>query len=366
MELERVRLAQDLEAQATQYQTDSMFADPADMPTKVERDGKGRPYVVPPSGGKRKAYARCTTFVGCLEDQYNVHLWQQRMTAIGLADRPDLLLSVSAHRDDRDELNDLVERAREAAKANTGATTGTALHKLCELHDLGENVRPTAAYADDLKAYIDATSIFEMVSVEEFCVYDPYQIGGTPDRVIKFMGRYYIADVKTGTIDFGQLKFAMQFAVYSRSTPYDYRRNPKEGIAISGADSLQLRGSWPGEIDQSRALLIHLPQGEGTCSIYWVDIAAGWDAVQIAAAVRAWRNRKNLITPFDLAAARTAARIVEAETVEELYKIYDEFVASGRDGSMILDECKLRKMHLQRKARHKRELVEMKKTGKPV
>src|SRR5689334_2925212 len=73
----------------------SDFTTPA---PQVPRDRWQRPLVVPPKGGKPVAYTRCTTFVGCLEDTFNLSRWQQRMVALGLNDRPDLLLAVAAHR----------------------------------------------------------------------------------------------------------------------------------------------------------------------------------------------------------------------------------------------------------------------------
>lgn len=319
------------------------FDDPAPTRVIVQRDNKDRPRIFPLDGGKRKSYARCTTFVGCLEDQYTVHLWQMRMTAIGLADRPDLLLSVAANRDDRKELNTIVERAREAAKANTGSTTGTALHTLAEHHDLGRIVKVPPGFAPDIEAYKVATAMFEMVSIEQFCVLDQWGgVGGTPDRVIKFNGRYYIGDIKTGTIDFGMLKFAMQFATYGHSVPYDFRAAALLGDTATREEAVKLRKEWPGVIDQQRALLIHLPQGQGRCDIYWVDISLGWDAVRIAAAVRAWRNRKDFLTPFNVASEYAKADIEQATHSDDVRRIYLAYVDAGHDPVLILDACRNR------------------------
>src|SRR5215831_14489249 len=100
------------------------------IPPAIRRDRWLRPLVVPPGGGKPVPYTRCTTYVSALEDTYNLSRWQQRMVAIGLAERQDLLLAVAAHRDDKAHLNELCEKALEAAKGSAPATTGTALHKL--------------------------------------------------------------------------------------------------------------------------------------------------------------------------------------------------------------------------------------------
>lgn len=326
-----------------------LFDSPEPTRDEVPRDGKGRPLVWLPDGTKQTGYTRCTTFVGCLEDQYAVHLWQQRMVAIGLAERPDLLVSVAAHRNDREQLNELVEAAREAAKANAAARTGTALHSLVEQHDRGERVLCPPAYRPDLAAYIAATADLEPVHIEQFCVNDNLRVGGTPDRLVKYRvdGKHYIADVKTGSIDFGHLKFSMQFAMYANSEPYNHHAAEKG-----------LRFGWPDDLDTNKAILIHLPQGEGRCDLYWVNIASGWDAVQIARAVRAWRNKKNLVVPFSEGGPPTMVQSalknggVDAGTMRMLIRtalhpdsvrqLYLDARNAGYDVASMVDECKRR------------------------
>jgi hypothetical protein len=323
---------------------------------ELPRDGKGRPLVWLPDGSKQVGYSRCTSFIACLEDQYAVHLWQQRMVAIGLAERPDLLVSVAAYRDDRERLNTLVDQAREAAKANAAARTGTALHSLVEQYDRGESPLVPPAYRADVDAYRHATADLDSVHIEQFCVEDALRIGGTPDRVVRYHvdGKHYIADVKTGSIDYGHLKFSMQFAVYANSHPYD---------PFGGATGH--RWDWPEDLDRQRAILIHLPQGQGTCDLYWVNIAAGWQAVHIARAVRAWRNRKGLMVPFtghseppamnettvkdggiDVGTIRML--ITTAHTADGVRQLYRYARKVGIDVELIVDECTQRVRELER------------------
>ena len=250
---------------------------------QVPRDRWQRPLVIPRDGGKPVAYTRCTTYVGCLEDTYNLARWQQRMVALGLASRPDLLLAVSAHRDDKTQLNRICSDAQEAAAAHAAATTGTALHALTDRLDRGLplGVIPEA-YQADLAAYEKETAELAPVEIEAFTVLDTLQIGGTPDRVVEFRGSRYIADVKTGSIQYGIGKIAMQLAVYSRSSLYDPATAERTGLGV----------------DQNNAIVIHLPAGEGRCELHWVNIAAGWEAVQLATKVRTWRARSGLSIPF--------------------------------------------------------------------
>lgn len=320
------------------------FDSPEPTAAAIPRDGKKRPLVLLPDGSKQTAYTRATTYIACLEDQYAVHLWQQRMVAVGLADRPDLLVSVAANRNNRTELNSIVDAAREAAKANAAARTGTALHQLADQWDRGERPLIPPAYQADMDAYREATKGFQHVHIEQFCVQDKLKVGGTPDRVVGHDGAYYIADIKTGSIEYSHLTFAMQFALYANSVPYYH--------------TTQTRGSWPDGLSTTKAILIHLPQGEGTADLYWVDIAAGWDAVTIATAVRAWRNRKGLVVPFSEGGPpttrqhvlrygnpdmNTLRQLIRTErTADSVRQFYRDAVAAGIDGASILDECRRR------------------------
>lgn len=261
----------------------------ATVTPEIDRDRYGRPLIVPPGGGKKVAYRRCTTFVGCLEDTYNLSRWQQRNVALGLADRPDLLLGVAAHRDDKDRLNQLCEDAAEAAKSSAAATTGTAVHALTEIVDRGLAlpVIPDGAAAD-LDAYRRATAGIEWLHIEQGVVVDELQVHGTPDRIGRLPdGRVVVLDLKTGSVDYGIAKIAMQLAVYSRGTVYDH---------TTGTRGPHL----PDLVDQTTAVVIHLPAGSGTCRLLEVDLAAGWEGVQVARQVWAWRGRKGLSKPLDL------------------------------------------------------------------
>lgn len=259
-------------------------------PPAVDRDRWGRPYVVPPNGGKRVAYTRCTTFIDVLEDKFNLQKWMQRMVALGLASRPDLLLSVSAHREDKKQLDKICEDAREAAAASASATTGTALHALTELIDRGQDLPPglPANVMASLDAYVEATKDLSATHIEQFCVLDALKVAGTPDRVVAYKGQRYIADLKTGSIEWGVLKIAMQLAVYARCSTYDIATGER---GIHGADL-------------TKGLIIHLPAVEdpkdAVCTLYWVDLVEGWNAVLLARQVRDKRSLKfaDLATPF--------------------------------------------------------------------
>lgn len=264
------------------------FATPS---VEIARDRFGRPMVVPPEGGKPVPYTRCTTFIDCLEDKYNLQQWEKRMVALGLAARPALVLAINAHRDDKDALNGICADAKEAAAASSAATTGTAVHALTELVDRGQPL-PEGLPANILamlQAYTKATAELKATHIEQFCVLDTLKVGGTPDRVVTYKRKRYIADLKTGSIEFGALKIAMQLAVYSRSKTYD--------IATG------VRGMHNAEVD--KGLIIHLPVVEdpkdAVCTLLWVDLLEGWNGVLLARQIRDKRKLKlrDLATPFE-------------------------------------------------------------------
>jgi PD-(D/E)XK nuclease superfamily protein len=312
--------------------------------TEIDRDRFGRPLVIPPGGGKPVPYTRCTTFVGATEDTWNLSRWQQRNVALGLAERPDLILAVSNSRDDKKALNKICEDAAEAAKAHAKATIGTALHGLTERMDRGDDVGVVPAeYLADLAAYQAATARLEMVEIEKFMVLDAWKIAGTPDRIVRVDGKLRIFDLKTGSIELGIGKIASQLAVYSRAMHY----NPDTGErTYSGVET-----DW--------GIIAHLPAGEGRCELHRVDLMKGWRGVQLSKHVRDWRARKfvDFVTAYDGAtrdpgddATResVADRIQAAATVEQLNAIYDANPSGWTDEYTQL--AKARKAELQTSA----------------
>lgn len=264
----------------------------------ITRDRWGRPLVTPTSGGRPAAYTRCTTFVGAIEDTWNLGKWQQRMVAAGLSVRRDLHLKASslgpqpsklddqAHNRWKSEMDDVCEAAIEAAQGSAAATTGTALHTFTERLDRGqldprrdENQIPEQ-YRGHIKAYADATSAFEAVHIETFTVQDDLRIGGTPDRIMRVVGEtgLFIGDLKTGSIDFGTAKIAMQLAVYAHSDLYTPGNPTRTKVR---------------DLRTDRGVIIHLDALTGQCTTHWIDLDDAWTiGVPLCQQVREWRKRK--------------------------------------------------------------------------
>lgn len=267
-----------------------MTTTPEFVNTEIPRDRWGRPMIMQPGSKKRVGYRRTTTFVDVLENQKGLQDWAMRCVAYGLSQRPDLVLgaasvdpklALSGSHPDKKKLNDLAGQAKEFARGSAAATTGTALHALTERIDKGQplGIIPTE-YQADIDAYRQATKNIQWQGIESFRVYDRWQVAGTADRIGRDpKGRLRIYDIKTGSIDYPH-KMAMQLAMYARSLPYDI--------------ATDTRGEFNQELDQARAVIIHLPAGEGRCDLYEIDIASGWGACLVAKQVWDWRGIKDL------------------------------------------------------------------------
>lgn len=260
------------------------------VPPQIERDHWGRPLVIPPGGGRPVPYTRCTTYVGCVEDMFKIGQWQQRHVARGVALHDDLIAAIrDTDPENKDGLDALVDEAKTRSGAGDAARLGSYMHSVTEAADRGQDPGAVelpwlstgpadpSAYIADLAAYLEATEPFKALAIEQFTVQDPLKVGGTPDRVVRYNGKRYIADLKTGSIEWGTLKIAAQLAMYARSRPYD----------VATGNRLDPHGA---ELDQG--IIIHLPVGSATCRLYWVDLLAGWQAVLTARDVRACRQNR--------------------------------------------------------------------------
>ncbi len=285
----------------------------------IARDRYGRPLIIPPDGGKPTAYTRTTTFIDCLEDTYHLSKWRQRKVAEGLVAQPDLLEQV-ASASNKGELDAICEAAAAAAGAGDAARTGTELHSLTEASDRGElyTDRIPAQHMPDVISYQRATTALEHLHIEQLMVCDALKVAGTPDRISLLRsrdGKKRIADIKTGSLDYGLAKIEMQLALYAHSALYD----PGTG-----------QRSWIEDLDQEQAIVIHLPAGKADARLYYVDIAAGWDGVVLAEQVRAWRRRRHVLVDVELAAKpNLQQRIAAAASADDLTAIWMDAYAAG-------------------------------------
>lgn len=252
---------------------------------EIPRDRWGRPLITPIDGGKPIPYTRVSTLAKALDDKEGLTQWKCRMTAVGLAKRPDLIGLAAASDPDSDTdkktLADVVDQAMQAASAGRAANVGTTLHRLTEHVDAGtlpEHV--PAELWPDLEAYEQAMQGIGIEASELFIVCDELQAAGSFDRLLTLPGiGLAIGDLKTGQ---HEPKYptatTVQIAIYSRGWLY----HPEEGRIARLADL---------GVSQAVGLLIHLPSGKGKCNLYTLDLHHGWALAETAVAVRnAYRN----------------------------------------------------------------------------
>lgn len=243
----------------------------------IPRDRWSRPLIEPEGGGKAVPYTRVSTLSKALDEKTALMKWKQRQTVIGLAARPDLISVAQSVRGDDRKLDEIVETAMVAAESERAANLGTALHALSEQVDEGADISTLPEFArEDMAAYRAAMAPLEVLAMERFIVCDELQAAGTFDRLVRLPdGRVMIADLKTGRHEPKYPQGAtQQIAIYSRGHLYDPVKGRVGHLPTLG-------------IDQEVGLLVHLPAGTGTCTIYTLDLRVGWDLARVSVAVRA-------------------------------------------------------------------------------
>lgn len=268
------------------------------------RDKRGRPRIVlrerKPRGGLIvRSYTRSSGFGKVLEDLQRLMDWKTRMTALGAVVRPDLIERAKEVQYDKFALQKVADQLLDAGGATQQATRGTALHTISEYLDKGHDIKglPPKMQAD-IEAYAFETIRLgvENIAIETFVVNDELRTAGTFDRQVEIADQpcpvcgktRYIADLKTSSTANYPHSWAIQMAVYSRSELYDFETYERT----------------PLDLCQHRAVLIHLPAEQARCDLWWIDIEAGWQAAtELVPALKEWRNKDNLLSPLEGAAA---------------------------------------------------------------
>lgn len=256
----------------------------------IQRDRWGRPMLSPPDGaGEREPYTRVTTLAKTIEDTTALAEWSTRMVIAGLVARQDLWVVAQTldPETDKRELNALAADAKEAAAASRKANIGTATHSM--IQQIEEN-RFTGNLVDsmrnDIRAYFEMRQKvgFTVCENEVFVANHKIRVAGTCDKIIQMPdGKRYVADLKTGSITYGQASIAAQLAAYAIGTRYD-----------TASDT------WGEKLDVDLGIgfILHVPQGTGTAQMVPVELAGGLEAIQTALKVRQLRKGKKFCDPI--------------------------------------------------------------------
>lgn len=308
----------------------SDFAQPSEAPrTDFEVNGNGQYKVARPSDGKLVGYTRVTTYIGCLEDTTMLTAWKMRLLLEGVAAAEELgdpaftsrvrdlvhnrdLAIAKARKADRKgklgagelatyvdgawsdfkrAMDTLADEAFELGGGREKAQKGTDIHDLCALavqegiDAVGAKLEAgeiTPADLADVEAFLDALRRLgaKVIDVERVIVNDELKVAGRLDYILmlKLPGAQrasrYVADLKTGRVDYGTGKIAMQLGQYSDGVGYDLNTHEREDL----------------KINRTKAILIHLPAGTAKATVHIADLGAARRGNKLAAEVRAWRN----------------------------------------------------------------------------
>ena len=249
----------------------------------------GRYQIIPEGGGKPVPMTRVTNVAKVLSDTEGLMKWSERMVAIGMARRPDLVATASTLDPvaDKSALGDIARFAKRSAGDKVAAELGTAIHAATEAADLGEEV--PAEFAERVAEYQRALSAngitIDPAFIEVVLVLTDRLVCGTTDRLVTIGGPEHIVfDLKSGAdVAYKQLEHCLQLTAYSRATSiYDpetgkHRPMPK--------------------VNQERGIICHLPASGGPCELYWIELRP--DLLDLALNVRELRRTK-FQTPFDV------------------------------------------------------------------
>lgn len=262
----------------------------APLPVRVGPDEKTdfdqwKRYKIPdPITGKVTGRQRVTTFAKSISDQFGLGQWQQRVLLKGAALFPNLLAGAGKLdvKEDREMLDRLVESIKNAAGAKDKAAHGTTVHTYTEHMDAGSMtadawIQIPQEFLPDLMAYRNEMSAAGLYSVPEMIerttIHRGLEVAGTLDRILLTPdGQYVIGDVKTGAdLSYGWLDIAIQLACYAH------------GVNENGVWDWATRQWLPApKVRTDYAIVMHAPAGQGTCTLYRVDLDKGWAAATLA------------------------------------------------------------------------------------
>jgi hypothetical protein len=332
-------------AQLDKPQFDGIGLEPAADPVLQNGNGQAMIHYLDPVTGqeKVKGYTRVTTYIDGLDDKTVLTKWKMRTLLEGAAIEEDIeqpyedksiakatravkrldaaladidqrekvdgeLLELRRQellKEHRDLLEGIADDLMELGGAHEKAIKGTNLHRLTELVDNGHPLPADTNASDrrDVEAYSAkmAELGLEVLWTERRVVLDDIQVSGTMDRAYLYKPKdgkrriRVVGDLKTGSVSWGFGKIGQQLRIYAQRLGYDWTK-PLE--------------REPLRLSKAVGLLIHLPQGEGVCNVYEVDLELAGQGVDLSRQVREWRNTQKRL--YDLKSPLTGPEEAKA------------------------------------------------------
>jgi hypothetical protein len=256
----------------------------------VPRDQWGR-YKLPGPDGEEKSWTRATTFAATLAEQYALRIWEQRQVVWGLARRPDLLTMAStiSGPEDKKALGEIVDEAHVAGGTKAKANRGTAIHRACQAAERGAYDQVPEELRPHVSAYFAAMREGGLAILPEYVertgIVNQYDVAGTFDNLVRCPdGKIRVSDKKTGRMDYSDVEFAVQLAVYAHlDALFNYDTGRYEPMP---------------EVATDYAILAHIDPETGHCELLRINIEWGWVWARTCAETMAIRKTKGVITPY--------------------------------------------------------------------
>ena len=265
-----------------------------DQPSPTDfRRANGAPLVRSLDGTKWERYSRPSGFGHDLDDESALNIWKLMRAIEGVATTPSLAASIAAHIGQKEGSRDRLEKAIQIGRGEEAADLGTALHAMAHRLETDPGFRAPEPYAADLAAYLMALDQAGLESTHFEChvCSDPWRAAGTADRIYKLSrelllpdgsvaepGTSFIGDLKTGKkLDYNLPGFSIQLALYADGCFYDV--------------ATDVRSPLPENLHTGWGLLVHLPVGRATCTLWWTDLQVGRIGADLVQRVREWRRR---------------------------------------------------------------------------
>jgi hypothetical protein len=257
----------------------------------VPRDRYGR-YLLPDESGENTGWTRATTFAATLAESYGLRIWEQRQVVWGLSRRPDLLTLAStiAGPEDKKALGAIVDSAHEAAGTPAKANLGTAIHDaIATVERTGSWLAVPDALREDVMGYFRELARWRIQFLPEYiertCIIPQYKVAGTFDNIVLCPdGKYRILDKKTGNLDYAEIEFSVQMALYANAKALrNYETNAYEPMP---------------EVATDYAIIAHVRPGTGRTELHRINIRWGWAWAATCAEVQDIRKTKHVLTPY--------------------------------------------------------------------
>lgn len=267
--------------------TEDIFADPqvsmARDPHAEDAWTRNNKYELPHPDrpGETLVAGRASELGKTISNTFTLNMWHRRQIVEGMALRPRLGLEAVIAMNDgltagqrRDKLQALATEAANVAGAKEPAALGTGYHKLTELVDARKVFDIPEPWGRDIAAYSALLQKTGIVCVPEYTEKIIWNRSlnhcGKFDRLVRYLrhcDKWHVEDLKTGkSLDYGHAEIPVQLSVYA------------------GADKLfdmdTREWSDAPEVCQDVGLVVHVPLGLSTATLYEVDISTYLDITE--------------------------------------------------------------------------------------